>query len=502
MRREGVRDGRPLSAAPVLAATGLLAAANFFVGLGSPSLFIDEAFSWNAASAGPGELLRRVRADEVAPPTYYAGLHEWIYSLGSTSETVMRIPSALAAVALVLAVVWLTRLLATWRAALIAGGLTALSPLLLTYGQQVRAYVFAALLSTIALAAIVMAQRVGGSAQRRWLAVGAVAATASVAFHYTAGLVVGPLLVWVALRSGWSRRTRALVVAPTIAVAMLVAPLATHQLKQGHESGIATSASLTGSHLVRVLAAPFDWRAEGVNGSTLLGLVALTATCFILWRRRDRLSEDFRWLLVPAAVATPLILVGLTLLGSNVLISRYSVVAAPLALVALAVATDLATPRGRGILVAVGTLAALGSTLASHSRGGYYPDMRGAFDAIAADWRAGDTIAVSGYPSIGPTASYYAQRSLPPGAAILLQEDTQGLARVVRRRARIWLLTSTISNRATLERGASVTRYRVVKTALLPARAALQLVLLAPSGRTGSTSATGSSAAASRSAGR
>lgn len=91
----------PLAA--ILAVAGL----NLTWGLGASSLFVDEVYSWRAASVPLGELFHRVRFDEVAPPTYYVFLHEWIGRLGSQAEWVMRLPSALAGIALVGATYWL-----------------------------------------------------------------------------------------------------------------------------------------------------------------------------------------------------------------------------------------------------------------------------------------------------------------------------------------------------------------------------------------------------------
>jgi mannosyltransferase len=457
-----------------------VAAVNVGSGLGKPSLFIDEAFSWSAASTGIGDLLHHVRADEVAPPTYYLGLHEWIYRVGSISETAMRLPSVIAAVALAVAVVWLAGLVASRRAALVAGLLAAISPLSLVYGQQVRAYIFAALFSTVAIAAAVTVQRRAGRQRRNWIAVGALAAAAALAFHYTALLTLVPLFWWCFRRSGWSRRSAGLFAAPAGIVALALVPLAGHQLNQGHEKGIAAAASFTAPHLIRVLAAPFDWRAETSNGWTLLGLVALVAAAVVLWRRRETLAAELRWLVVPAALVTPVVLVALTAAGSNSMISRYSVVSAPLVIVALAAAADLAAPRLQLVIVALAAAAALGNTLPSHSADGYYPDMRAAFRAMADGWQAGDRIALAGYPNIGPNAGYYAGRLLPPNTYPIGEGDRAALGRAVKQRSRLWLLSSNVASGPVLSGTAASVGYRLVRVTTLPARTPLQLVLMAP----------------------
>src|SRR5688572_7759076 len=90
-------------------------AISVLAGLGASSLFVDEVLSWQAARLPAGEIHDKVLADEVAPDTYFLGLHGWIVAFGD-SEWVMRLPSALAAIALVGAVWWLAVAVAGRRA--------------------------------------------------------------------------------------------------------------------------------------------------------------------------------------------------------------------------------------------------------------------------------------------------------------------------------------------------------------------------------------------------
>ena len=104
----------------------LLALLVFAHGLGASSLFVDEAASWHAAAGSLRDVFTRVRADEVAPYTYYVFLHEWIYRFHDASEVWMRLPSMLAGVALVAAVAWLAYLISGRVAACVAALLAAL----------------------------------------------------------------------------------------------------------------------------------------------------------------------------------------------------------------------------------------------------------------------------------------------------------------------------------------------------------------------------------------
>ncbi len=96
-------------ALPVILIVG---AVNFMWQLGSSSFYVDETLSVEHALPSLHKLEAVVRMTESTPWAYFVGLHEWIYRTGSQSEWVLRLPSALAGIALVGAVYWLARLLA------------------------------------------------------------------------------------------------------------------------------------------------------------------------------------------------------------------------------------------------------------------------------------------------------------------------------------------------------------------------------------------------------
>ncbi|MEP7028989.1 MAG: glycosyltransferase family 39 protein [Candidatus Eisenbacteria bacterium] len=127
--------------------------------LGHQSLWVDEIFTWKAAIPhGPfgwADLL-----DDTHGPLVSGFMHIWIALFGD-SEFVLRLPMALATTALVPAVAVLARRAAGDRAFLAAAWLTALSPFVTWYGQELRNYAFVLLWATLALDAT-LAYRVGG----------------------------------------------------------------------------------------------------------------------------------------------------------------------------------------------------------------------------------------------------------------------------------------------------------------------------------------------------
>jgi mannosyltransferase len=407
-----------------------VAVVNVGAGIGTSSLYLDEAFTWRAATAPAGEILDRVRADEVAPPTYYVALRAWTELTGSEGEGALRIPSALAALVLVGAVMWCALALGGPRAALAAGAFAALSPLVLEYGQQARAYVFAAAACAIAFGALV---RVGdGPGDGRRLALSAAASVAALWLHYTAALVVVVVLVGIALCPA---PVRARVIAATaVAVGGLaLLPLASEQLGAGHAEGVAPQARLTLENLVEVLGAPFYGRTEDVVPVVVLGALACLAACLVA--ARDRRTR----LLAAAALTAPAGVALATLVGSDVVISRYVVVSAPFALVALGVAIARLSPPAA--LAAAGVVAALLAvqSVRAHLPEGRYAPYGEAFAALEEEWTAGDALVVDNLAYLGPLVEYYGRRL--PSLVAVGRENAAAGEQLRAHRGRVWLLT-------------------------------------------------------------
>jgi hypothetical protein len=135
----------------------LLAAVLRFYGLGSPSLWWDEAASvWVARKPLP-EILPTIQWAEKTPPLHYYLLH-FLMRVAGDSEWMVRLPSALAGVASVWAAYALARKLYVQSAApaLAAAVWMACSPYQIYYAQEARAYVFMVLLALLSSLAFVV----------------------------------------------------------------------------------------------------------------------------------------------------------------------------------------------------------------------------------------------------------------------------------------------------------------------------------------------------------
>lgn len=247
------------SSAGALAALLLaFAGTNFFLGIGSSSLFVDESFSWNIAAPPLRDLYSQVKLTEVAPPGYYAGLHAWLHLGSSISEAWMRTPSAVAGICLVAATGWLAHLVAGRTAALCAALLTLASPLVLTYAQQIRAYIFVMLATTLAVGLAVRAMQ-GNGHRISWLAASATAGVAAIWLHYTCLPVIAGLIVWVVTRPTVTTRAKLIYATVLVFAQALVTPLLSQQASTGNP-GTERFAHLTPTNAIDVLGNPLDGR--------------------------------------------------------------------------------------------------------------------------------------------------------------------------------------------------------------------------------------------------
>lgn len=460
----------------VLPAALALAALNAAWGLGSLSYFGDEVFSIDVARAALGEpMLDQLRATEINPPAYYVLLHGWIEATGADREVGLRLPSLLATLGLVAATAFLAARAAGPRAAAAAALLTALSPLVLTYAQQVRAYALAALLVAAAAAAAIGAAR-GGPRQRALLWASTALCVLAVWTHYTAWPVVAVIATWSLLVVPGSERRRRLPHPALVGVAMLATlPLVKAQFDRG--SADQPSAALGGRTLLEVLATPFDGRDVAPIVVVALGalvVVAALSWCAVQARREGRASPLALVLACALVPVASLLLLGLA--GRDVLWSRYTVVAAPFIVAAIAAGAQSASFAPRA-LAALALVLAVAGSVRVHSEAGRFAPARPLVEAAAADWRAGDELVLTLNATVNLSLVHYARRELPRGAP-LRPPAPETFARAARDRRRLWLVTPELDREGLapyLPQGA-----RVASIRRFAAAAPLQLTLVVP----------------------
>jgi uncharacterized membrane protein len=436
---QGWSDTRSIAERLALPAILAVAAANFFWQLGSSSYFIDEAFSIMHSLPAIHTLLDRVAHTESTPYTYFLFLHEWMIRTGSQAEWVTRLPSAVAGVGLVGAVYWMAGAFVGRRVALGAAALCAISPLIQSYAQETRVYIFLILALVLSVGATVRAYQ---KPERRTalLTLGAAMAFLAVWLHYTAVAVILPLAVWVGTRSELSRRARVAFIAACLVGVGTVMPLFLEQYSISPNGG-AIYGAINWNNAVSVIGTPFGARVgTPVDTRTVAGAIVVLVSLGVLlrWQRRP-IAE--RGLLVALASVGIVGLFLLDLTGKHILITRYTVVTAPfLALVIAAACAQL--PRMAAGALAAGALAvSVAGLVDNHSRSGFWPPVKQAMQYIAPREQPGDFMLAPGFPLTDTTIFYYVTHT-----HVLRQKihffglADPGIPDTFRRYKRIWII--------------------------------------------------------------
>ncbi len=417
----------------VLALAGL----NFFWQLGSSSYFIDEAFSVLHSSPDLGSIFHSVAHTETTPYTYFLLLHVWLKLTGSETEWVTRLPSAVAGIGLVWAVYWMAKAFVGPVESLAAAALCALSPLILSYAQETRVYIFLVLALTISVAATVRAGR-RMERQTRLLILGAAAAAFAIWLHYTAISVIVPLMVWVATRSTLSPRKRTAFVAACVLAFAVVTPLLLYQYGIFPNGGEIAGA-INWDNTVSVIATPFAARlGTPADLRTITGAVVVLCAllALIVWRK-EPLRERGLLIALGAVGVVGVFLLDLT--GKHILITRYTVVVAPFLITAIAAAC-FRLPRAAGAALAVAAVAvSIAGLVDDHSESGFYAPVRPAVEYIAARERPSDFMLSPGFPLTDTPIFYYDIRRMRPKLHFLgINDPAQHV--VFRRYKRIWII--------------------------------------------------------------
>jgi hypothetical protein len=160
--------------------------------IGAQELWLDEVLSV-AKATNPAWLgAPALRAN--TPPLYYVLLRAWVALVG-TSETAVRLPSAVLGAGFVAAILWTAHEVFGRRVAVWAGLVAAVNPIHVYYSQEARAY--ALLTLALLLAMVTLWRALRDDTTGAW-ALFAGAALASLYSHYSAvlGLLPGSYLVW------------------------------------------------------------------------------------------------------------------------------------------------------------------------------------------------------------------------------------------------------------------------------------------------------------------
>jgi hypothetical protein len=272
--------------------------------------------------------------------------------------------------------------------------------------------------------------------------------------------------------------------ASLVAAQALVTPIMVSQFAADNP-GAARFSRLTFENAIDVLGTPLDGRYPHSTLLSAVGAVATLGACVVLARHRGAVRHGA--LLAALSVGPIAALFVMTLVSEDVLLSRYSAVCAPLAIVAIAAAAAVVPRRaGVAVLVVVAAFAAIGS-LASHRTDSEHPDIGSAFDHAGAGWRMGDVLLIAPTSASdlvsAPLWTYYSERALPAAAEVIAGAESPRLRAAIRDRRRIWILREPPASGVRLARALRPIGYRPVAPRSFRGIADVQLLLGEPVSR-------------------
>jgi hypothetical protein len=317
--------------------------------------------------------MKAVVFEDITPPLYFLLAWLWTQPFGE-GEVALRSLSALIGAATVPVAYLLGVRLASRRAGLILAALVAVSPLMVWFAQEGRAYALAIFLTAVSL---LLWLRVLEERSRRALVLWAAAAALALLSHYFAAFAVAAQCVWLLVATRL-RRDVFVACAGLGALVLAMLPMIAEQTSDGDADWVARFTSL-GTRLEEVperfVLGPPEVLGGGSFHPLTAVVLALVVALFVRADDAHRRAAVRAGAVGLAAIALPLVA---GVLGADFFLYRYVVVAwIPLA---AAVAVLLASPRlGRVGPVAAGIACAL--LLATTGVSVADPDLR------REDWR-------------------------------------------------------------------------------------------------------------------
>jgi uncharacterized membrane protein len=300
----------------VVAAITLVGGVLRFATITSQSYWVDEATTVHEMHLGFGAMLHSVHVDETTPPLYFTVAWLWAKVFG-TGELGLRSLSALLGIAVIPVAYVCGRDLVSRAAGVVAAAFAALSPFLIWYSQEARAYMLFALLSGLSFLFFIRARREPSNRNIVWWAVFSALAILT---HFFAGFLVAPEGIWLVL--GTRRRAMLLAAGAVAAVQIAVFPLAVSDTS--HPLGWINQFPLS----IRIKQVPIDLGASSLYQSSLVthglliaGVLALLVLLLLVFGGG---REERRGAGVAAAIAAAVILVPLLLaaLGRDYYVPR------------------------------------------------------------------------------------------------------------------------------------------------------------------------------------
>jgi hypothetical protein len=408
------------------------------------SVFADELSTyWISATHSLGGVLSllystgKIHHAEITPPLSF--LASWLTTRIGKSPELLRLPALIAGTATIPLVYALGRRMVGRWAALLACALTALSPFMIYYSAEARAYGLLMFLVTASTLSMLLALDTG---RRRWWVIYAVCTAAAFYTHYTCLFVFGVQLVWLLWTRPEGRRPALIASAAAVVLVLPWIPGLIQDLRSPTVK-ILSALSAFNPNAIRVdvqhwaLGYPYTVAGglrdlPGSPALVLLAGAAVLALGGIGWRV---LGRGVRWgdpsrrivLVVALTLATPVGEIIASALGNHIIGVRDLAASWPyLALTASAIVVAAGPLLGAAAAVlAVGAFA-LGASKMLEARFSR-PNFQAPADFITAHARDGDVVIDgTGALSPGPTTplDVTLHRRLPVVRALAPAENT------------------------------------------------------------------------------
>jgi mannosyltransferase len=368
----------------VLAGLTVIAAFLRFSTLRTQSYWYDEAITVDLLHRSLPDMLAAIPGSESTPPLYYVLAWGWSRLFG-LHEAGLRSLSAVFGTATVPAAYAAARVFVPRRASLFAAALIAVSPFLVWYSQEARAYAMLVFLGTLSLAFLRRATEPGAGG---WLAGWAITSGLALTTHYFALFLLAAEAVWLLYRCADRRAARRAVALVTLVAAALL-PLVLYQARYTEHTAWISESGIGGRaayflHQLLVGAYPISHIRPLIVAIPVVVIVGL----FLWTERSERDGALFALMFGAVAVGAPFLLgvVGDLFFGGrgDYFMYRNLIVATvPLSIPAAAVAGTARAGRAGLVGCVVACLLLVGvSTEISRRRDLQKPDIRAVATAL------------------------------------------------------------------------------------------------------------------------